>query len=435
MLARLRRRWPSTARTSAPATRRTRPRLEPLEGREVPAALGDPTIAIAYHNSSSDAIVQLLNTTNDSSRVAPITAFLGFRGALSVAAGDVNGDGVADAIVGAQAPNGHVKVFDGASGALLRSFFSFAGFNGAVNVGGADVNGDGFADVLVTASAISGHVKAFSGQNGTPLSSFFAFPGFYGQTSISGADFDHDGRAELIVGAGAPGVGGRVALFRADGSVYSPGFFASPGFNGTISVAGGDVNGDGTTDIVVGEGKGSIGGFVKVFRSTDFALINAFYPYVLSVTNGANVQMADANQDGLPDIMVTLQGGGHPGLVKRLSVGLSPASGFGGDEPYSTSYPDYTTSYDYGYTTPDTSYTPPDTSYYYDPGSYYYPGYSYDPGPSYDPGYSYTPPDTSYYDPWSGFDPGPSYDPGYSTPDYGGGGDFDLYDYGGGGDF
>jgi hypothetical protein len=411
-----------------------------MEGRDVPAVLGDPTIAIASYNGATDATAQLLDTTNDSTRVR-VAPFAGFRGELSVSAGDVNGDGVADAIVGAQAPDGHVKVFDGTSGALLQSFFAFAGFNGAVNVGTADVNGDGFADVLVTAGAINGHVKAFSGQNGAPVSSFFAFPGFYGQTSISGADFDHDGRAEIIVGAGAPGVGGHVALFHGDGSVFNPGVFAFPGFGGTVSVASGDVNGDGTPDIVVGAGRGAPGGQVKVFSGTDFSVIGSFLPYAPGVTNGVNVQLADPNQDGGLDIIVTMQGGGFPSVSKfagtsgyRLALLLSDPD---------TSDADYTAYYDSSwYTTPDTSYTPPDTSYYYDPGPSYDPWWSYDPwsgyydpGPSYTPpDTSYTPPDTSYSDPWY-YDPGPSYDPGYTSPDYGGGGDFDSDDYGGGGDF
>lgn len=419
MIAWLRHRY-TTPRTSTRETAdRTRLRLEMVEARAVPAALATD-IAVSSSPGATDATAQLLDTTIDAVRVR-VTPFAGYRGPLSVAAGDVNGDGTADLIVGAQAPNGHVKVFDGASGAPLQSFYSFAGFRGAVNVGSADVNGDGYADVLVTASALNGHVKAFAGQNDSLLTSFYAFPGFYGKTSVSGADFDHDGRAEIIVGAGGTGVGGRVALFRDDGSVYSPGFFASPGFGGTVSVAGGDVNGDGAPDIIVGEGKGSMGGMVKVFRVTDFALVNAFLPYAPTVTTGVNVQLADANQDGGLDIMVTLQGGGNPSLSKFY--GAAPhllALNTGGPGTYSSPDPDTTANYDtssYTPSVPDTSYTPPDTSYTppdtsYDPGSsdpgysdptypydqwWYFGGPNYDPGPSYDPGY--------------GYDPGPSYDP------------------------
>src|SRR5262249_58234633 len=63
----------------------------------------------------------------------------GFHGGLSVAAGDVDGDGKADVIVAPGAGGGpDVKVFSGASGALLRHFFAYdPGFTGGGFVGGA----------------------------------------------------------------------------------------------------------------------------------------------------------------------------------------------------------------------------------------------------------------------------------------------------------
>jgi hypothetical protein len=106
-----------------------------------------------------------------------------------------------------------------------------------------------------------------------------------------------------------------VAIFRADGSVLSPGLFAFPGFSGTIGVAAGDVTGDGTTDVVVSAGPGVPGGAVSVFRGVDLVPVCTFVPYAPTVTNGVIVQLADSNLDGVLDLQVTLQGGGNPGLV------------------------------------------------------------------------------------------------------------------------
>jgi hypothetical protein len=127
---------------------------------------------------------------------------------VSVAAGDVNGDGRADMITGAGAGGAsHVKVFDGVTGGQIQSFFAFdAAFAGGVFVAAGDVDGDGRADIITGAGAGgTPHVKVFSGSTSAVLLSFFPLPaGFAGGVRVASGDLNGDGRAELLT---SPGVG------------------------------------------------------------------------------------------------------------------------------------------------------------------------------------------------------------------------------------
>jgi hypothetical protein len=128
-----------------------------------------------------------------------------------------------------------------AAGSLLASFFAFApGFKGGVFVAAGDFNGDGLADVTVGAGPGAGpsvivingakltQVQA-SGQiaDAAVLSGFFAYDGgFPGGVRVDMVDVNGDGLADVITGAG-PGAGPHVRVFRATDVAILDSFFAT----------------------------------------------------------------------------------------------------------------------------------------------------------------------------------------------------------------
>ncbi|OGY85040.1 MAG: hypothetical protein A2898_02825 [Candidatus Kerfeldbacteria bacterium RIFCSPLOWO2_01_FULL_48_11] len=211
-----------------------------------------------------------------------------FTGGVHVATADLSGDGSKEILAGA-GPGGapHVRIHS-SSGKLVGSFFAYnATFRGGVNVTAGDLDGNGTDEILAGAgNGGAPHVRIFNGQ-GDVIGFFYAYdPSFRGGVNVAAGDVNGDGTDEIITGAG-PGGAPHVRIFSHKGVLVGQ-FFAYPtAFRGGVNVAAGDVNGDGTDEIITGAGPGGAP-HVRVLNK-DGALITQFYAFDVSERTGITV--------------------------------------------------------------------------------------------------------------------------------------------------
>ena len=295
-------------------------------------------------SSGNGAYQMYVGTANGMVPVgSPVTAFAGYLGSVRVATGDVNGDGVQDIIVAAGVGGGpHVKIFDGATGQLIQSFFAFdPGFTGGIFVSAADINNDGRADVIVTPDyGGNTHVHIFSGGDGTrEMASFFGIdaPGFLGGARASAGDIDGDGFADIVVTAGLGG-GSHTVVWSgrsiANGSPkrLTEDFFAvDPNFSNDkngIFITLADLDGDGYDDLIFGVGNRVrvLSGFITSHNSGTAAAAtpnNDFFIGDGAVKSSIRLAGGDFDGNGRDEIIIG-SADGQNGMVYRLTEnGLS----------------------------------------------------------------------------------------------------------------
>lgn len=266
-------------------------------------------------------------------------------------AGDINNDGYDDFVAGApfgivdEEPRGYARVYSGFDGSVLYTFFGENAndqFGRSVS-GAGDINKDGHADIIVgiigdDANGIdSGSAQVISGQDGSILLTFFGNQSgdYLGWAVANAGDVNADGTDDLIVGTWGDENQSNTATTLVYSGIDGTTLYTIPGVGYSVSTAG-DINRDGYADFISGAPHDGVqAGNAKVFSGLDGSILHTFASaYSVSAAG-------DVNNDGCDDVIVGNRTGeigqigiarvysGLDGMILHTLHGVSPNDLFG----------------------------------------------------------------------------------------------------------
>jgi hypothetical protein len=266
---------------------------------------GDGKLDISVVNKGSNTLsVFRNNSTTDISFATKVDLTTG-TSPQSVAVGDFDADGKADLVV-TNPGAASISIFQNASSKGNLSYAAkvdvIVGF-GAYAVAVGDVTGDGQADVAV-ANASSGSVSVLRNKGVFKTISFdpsIELTSGINPISIALGDVDRDGRIDIAV---ANNSGNTVSIFRNTATLGVVKFDAKVDFTtgeSPISVAFGDLDGDGKPDLLASTGSA---GIFSLLRNTSSAGTLTYAAKVdLAAAAVANtLVVGDLDGDGKPDV-------------------------------------------------------------------------------------------------------------------------------------
>jgi FG-GAP-like repeat len=238
-------------------------------------------------------------------------------GNSALAAGDLNGDGLADLVVVGWDKQARVLLNSDGGAFVPAATFPVGGYGLAAQL--VDLNDDGALDLVIAASdtTLAGNQPGVAAFLNDGKGSFTALPmqppG--GQQIVVG-DLNGDGRPDVVVGTPTSTLGFTISslavfLNTGQGALAAPTTYVLEETNGFGTLALADMNGDGAVDVVATDfGRGRL--FVLLNDGKGNLTDPSVAPFYAVPTTASTVVAQDFNGDGRPDILLLDPGTAGP---------------------------------------------------------------------------------------------------------------------------
>jgi hypothetical protein len=246
-----------------------------------------------------------------------------FKGGINVAVGDVNGDGVNEIITSPRqggAPSIRVFKVDGTS--LKYDFSAYdTKFKGGVNIAVGDVNKDGKAEIVTAPISKGGpDVRVYKLVNGKFVSaakSFNAYDkNFRGGVFVSIGDVNNDGTMEIVTTPVSNAVPKLKVFIPKNGGYVASNLISTvydAKFLGGLNSFVGDINHNGKAEIITSPNAGTTPLIKSVGMGNNgkLKILNSgFLAYAKKSTGGVSLTICDINNDGYDEIITVVGGNG-----------------------------------------------------------------------------------------------------------------------------
>ncbi len=293
------------------------------------AAIGDfdrdGYLDFATSNAGSDSVSVCINNGDGTFKPAVNYSLTGQTSPQGIVAADFNSDGVIDLAVACKSGKAQVVLLTGNGDGTFQVQVGQNLLSGASRLAAADLRGIGVMDLVLASGSTVGYAYGIGDgtfQSVRTLDSFNTLSA----TSVVVSDFNGDGLPDVAVGyVNSGNNGGAITVTLNHGGVLSSLYSSNLNFSSVVtSMTVADANGDGIPDLIV-----SSPGGVNVFTGTANGQFSSPTNVASSITSPLFVAAGDFNSDGRTDLAIaTLSNfnvflGGNGGTISVTSCNAS----------------------------------------------------------------------------------------------------------------